>query len=377
NDNDRRYARDAYALSALAASRERLMLIAGRRTAESDPLSPSRLLFACDRPTIAERTLAFFGDAKPAETVVLPRSLSGARQRSAFAVPRPKPLEQPIASMRVTEFRDYLACPYRYYLARVLGLNCLDDTAEELGPEAFGSLAHAALQVFGQDEDANRSTDADAIRDRLDAALNAIVAELYGKSRLPAVDVQIEQLRLRLHAFAEWQARWAGEGWRILHAEAVIDDGRASLVVDGQPMFLRARIDRVDVNENTGRSVIFDYKTSDRAKSPDETHRAKDEWIDLQLPLYRHLAAALNIEGPVDLGYIVLPKTLGEANGHLATWSEAELASADEAAAKVIRGIRGKDFWPPKTPPPPFYEQFGPICQDAQLGGLGLDEESN
>ncbi|HXT60300.1 MAG TPA: hypothetical protein VN699_16785, partial [Pirellulales bacterium] len=51
NDNDRRYARDAYALSALAASRERLTLIAGRRTAESDPLSPSRLLFACDRPT--------------------------------------------------------------------------------------------------------------------------------------------------------------------------------------------------------------------------------------------------------------------------------------------------------------------------------------
>jgi RecB family exonuclease len=194
---------------------------------------------------------------------------------------------------------------------------------------------------------------------------------------LPAVDVQIEQLRLRLHAFADWQARWAADGWRILHAEAVIEDGRAPLIVDGQPMFLRARIDRVDVNENTGRAVIFDYKTSDKGKSPDETHRTKDQWIDLQLPLYRHLAAALNIEGPVDLGYIVLPKTLGEANGHLATWTEAELASADEAAAKVVRGIRGGIFWPPQSPPPAFSEKFGPICQDGQLGGPGFDEESN
>ncbi|HEX5498580.1 MAG TPA: PD-(D/E)XK nuclease family protein, partial [Thermomicrobiales bacterium] len=285
NDNDRRYARDAYALSALSASRERLTLIAGRRTAESDPLSPSRLLFACDRPAIAERTLAFFGGAKVAAGAELPRSLTAGRPQSAFAVPRPQPLEKPATSMRVTEFRDYLACPYRYYLGHVLGLNRLDDEAEELGPQAFGSLAHAALQAFGQDGDANRSTDADAIRRRLDAALDEAVAALYGKLRLPAVDVQIEQLRLRLAAFADWQARWAAQGWRILRAEAVIEDGRAPLIVDGEPMFLRARIDRIDVNEITGRSVIFDYKTSDRGKPPDETHRAKDQWIDLQLPL--------------------------------------------------------------------------------------------
>jgi hypothetical protein len=97
----------------------------------------------------------------------------------------------------------------------------------------------------------------------------------------------------------------------------------------------------------------------------------------LQLPLYRHLAAALNIKGPVDLGYIVLPKTLGEANGHLANWTKAELTAADEAAAEVVRGIRGELFWRPASPPPAFSEQFGPICQDGQLGGPGFDEESN
>lgn len=377
NDNDRRYARDAYALSALAASRERLTLIAGRRTAEGDPLSPSRLLFACERPRIAERTLAFFGPAKSRDALAIPRSLTAGRAQSAFAVPRPKPLEQPIASMRVTEFRDYLACRYRYYLSRVLGLNCLNDAAEELGPEAFGSLAHEALQAFGADPDASRLTKADDIRRRLDHALDQAAIDKYGKDRLAAVNVQIEQLRLRLGAFAQWQAKWAAQGWRIAHAEAVIDDGRAPLVVDGEPMFLRARIDRVDVNEFTGKSVIFDYKTSDRGKTPEQTHRSKGQWVDLQLPLYRRLAAALDLEGPVDLGYIVLPKSLDDVGEHLASWTDAELAAADERAAEVVRGIRSQLFWPPESPPPAFSEMFGGICQDAQFGGLTQGDEED
>ncbi len=59
-DNDRRYARDAYALSLLAASRKDLKLISGRRSAEGDPLLPSRLLFACDEETISRRVRRFF-----------------------------------------------------------------------------------------------------------------------------------------------------------------------------------------------------------------------------------------------------------------------------------------------------------------------------
>lgn len=377
NDNDRRYARDAYALSVLAASRERLTLIAGRRTAEGDPLSPSRLLFACDRPRIAERTLAFFGNAKRPARILVPSCLPAGAARSAFVVPRPLGLAQPISSMRVTEFRDYLACRYRYYLGRVLGLNTLDDAAEELGPEAFGSLAHEALQAFGADPDASRMTKAEQIERRLDDALDRAAVEKYGKDRLAAVEVQIEQLRLRLHAFARWQACWAAEGWRIAHAEAVIDDGCVPLVVDGEPMFLRARIDRVDVNDHTGRAVIFDYKTSDRGQNPDETHRRKGEWVDLQLPLYRKLAAALKLDGAVELGYIVLPKNLAGVGEHLASWSEAELESADQCAARVVRDIRAGEFWPPASPPPPFSEMFARICQDARFGGLAFGDEED
>src|SRR5690606_28942161 len=59
-DNDRRCARDSYALSAMLASRERVVLIAARRDDRGDPLLPSRLALACDPETIAGRIEAFF-----------------------------------------------------------------------------------------------------------------------------------------------------------------------------------------------------------------------------------------------------------------------------------------------------------------------------
>ncbi|MGA2034109.1 MAG: hypothetical protein ABSG68_17845 [Thermoguttaceae bacterium] len=64
-DNQRRYARDAYALGLLAASRQDLHVIAGRRTAEADPLLPSRLLLACDDDALPGRVTAFFSHDSP------------------------------------------------------------------------------------------------------------------------------------------------------------------------------------------------------------------------------------------------------------------------------------------------------------------------
>jgi hypothetical protein len=372
NDNERRYARDAYALAVLAASRKCLSLVAGRRTGDGDPLVPSRLLFACDLPTIARRTMRFFDRRRQPAAVDTWGASAG---RSGFGVPRPGPLAPPPTSMRITEFRDYLACPYRYYLRHVLHLAALDDAGEELDPPAFGTLAHEVLRQFGADPEAASSTDPACIRRRLDDALEGFVAQRYGDDRLPAVNVQVEQLRLRLRAFADWQAKWAAQGWRIARAEAKVDGETAPFVVDGEPMYLRARIDRLDVHEHDGRHVIFDYKTFDSAKTPEQTHRvAKTRWTDLQLPLYRHLAPALDVAGPLELGYIVLPKDLRRVGHHLANWSPDDLAAADLAAEGVVRSIRRGAFYPPTMPPPEFAEEFARICGDGQFGKLAAEE---
>ncbi|MGD9126334.1 MAG: PD-(D/E)XK nuclease family protein [Planctomycetia bacterium] len=370
-DNDRRYARDLYALSVLAGSRADLKLIAGRRSPEGGPLIPSRLLMALEGPGLAERVIRFFGDEPRSAvdaTSPLPGQLQPGREVSDFSVPPPKSLIEPVRSMRVTEFRDYLACPYRYYLRHRLNLEPLRDDRVELDGAAFGSLAHEILDHFGKSETAH-TNDAEAIQKFLDNQLDQLVREMAGNNPPAVLMIQQEQLRRRLHRFAEWQANRFSEGWRIEHVEIGVTHEEASLMVDGESMFLRGRIDRIDLNERTGQRMILDYKTSDTARSPEQTHRKQGEWVDLQLPLYRHLLSGMDLDGTeanqdVLLGYIVLPKDITKIGLRLAEWDESDLRSADVAAEQVVRGVRAERFWPPSEKPPAFSEAFSAICMD-------------
>lgn len=374
-DNDRRYARDAYALTVLVKSRPHLRLIVGRRTAEGDPLTPSRLLFACDDQTVARRVRMCFSGEKPrADALLLPGALRPGQLVSQFSVPLPKPLARLVTSMRVTEFKDYLGCPYRYYLKQHLRLEALADVADELDGAMFGSLAHVALSEFGQSQAAG-STNPEEILAYLGDGLDRAVTAFFGKSPLPAIRVQVEQLRERLKAFARWQADWARQGWRIEHVETSPEEDRAALEVDGEPMYLRGRVDRIDLHVESGRRVIFDYKFSDRAMPPERTHRQDGKWVDLQLPLYRHLATGLGIDGSLELGYIVLPKDTSRVGHLLSEWSQADLRDADRTAEEVVRGVRAQRFWPPALTPPPFSEVFAAICHDDQFGVLAASIE--
>jgi len=379
-DNHRRLARDVYAMAVLAASGRELTLVAGRRSPEGDPMLPSRLLLAADAETTARRVLRLFrgseGSAKREGIESGWHALcSSGRATQTLAVPEPIGAVAPVESMRVTEFRDYLACPYRYYLRHRLGLEGLSDRAQELEGHAFGSLAHEVLGEFGHSA-AAASTDAEEIAATLDAELDRAVKRIYGGRPLSPIRVQTEQLRMRLRGFAQWQAGRASEGWRIERVEEGPPPDRAILDVDGRPIGLRGRIDRIDVHQATGRRIVLDYKTADRGETPERSHRRpKTGWIDLQLPLYRHLARALGIEGPVALGYIVLPKDVGRLGLLAAEWTDDDLADADETARRVVRDIRAGKFWPPADPPPAFCEEFSAICQDGQFRAAPADDD--
>ncbi len=380
DDNDRRLARDAYALSVLAASRKELRLILGRRTAENDPLAPSRLLFACDNHELPERVERLFATPKSLRNRVrIADGLSPGGAVVPYAVPKPLPLAEPVTSMRVTEFSAYLECPYRYYLGYRLGLASPLATAEELPPNAFGDVLHDVLEEFGKSKSINRLADPARIFEFLSDELTKQAARKFGRHPLPAVRIQIEQARWRLKGFADWQAKWASQGWEICFAEESIKDDRAFLEVDRAKMFLRGRIDRIDVRERGGRLeiAILDYKTSDSGASPEEKHRDKEgRWTDLQLPLYRHLMRAIDHlpeSEHVRLGYIVLPKNPQAIGERLAEWTGTDLEDADEAASEVIRDVRRETFWPPK-PNPRYFAEFSAICQD-DLFGTAMQED--
>ena len=46
---------------------------------------------------------------------------------------------EPVTELPVTAFRDYLTCPFRFYLRRILKLQAADDSAAELDGAQFGS----------------------------------------------------------------------------------------------------------------------------------------------------------------------------------------------------------------------------------------------
>jgi hypothetical protein len=376
-DNDRRLARDAYALSVLLASRKDLKLIVGRRDADGNPLVPSRLLFAADTDTIVKRSLEFFASrpaAVPRRNLLMPAS--GAQKESHLAVPRPVP-GGALTQLSVTKFRDYIACPYRFYLRHVLQLETIADDSAELDGAAFGNLVHHVLEQFGRTaeaQDARDAADPERIIEYLDYKVAQMTSARYGKYPRAAIAVQIEQLRLRLAAFAAWQAERSRSGWRIVYSEDPERQLTADFPVDGQSFTLRGRIDRIDYHDGLACLAVLDYKTADAGLPPQRTHRRQDAWIDLQLPLYRHLLKSAKLPAgdpandPIELGYIVLPKSTASAGLAIAGWTTTELEAADERAREVIRGIRAQVFWPPTSPPPDFAEDVAAICQDNRLG---------
>lgn len=365
-DNRRRIARDAYRLTTVLRSRPAVFLVAGRRSSTGDPVRPSRLMFRTSDTGVVDRVLTFFRDPDGAPRRPSLASL-GLRPgtQSRFSVP-PEPVltlsaDEIPDSLSVTAFRAFIADPYRFVLERIFRLGSTDDEAREMDPMVFGTVAHDVLQRFGaaliDQPAAIDGTDADQLRSILFDLLDRTMAERFGDAALPAVTLQARQLRARLASFADAQAEWALRGWRIAAVERGPDGDGVPFDVDGRPLHLRGRIDRIDHNPETGHWAVLDYKTGNALQSPDKTHRkgskANRRWVDLQLPLYRRLVAGISgadghplldagaaAEGRITLGYVGLPRDPSPSPFLIAEWTDEEIAEAEEVAREVVRRLR-------------------------------------
>ena len=305
-DARRRFARDACLTSALAASKRNFFVVLGRRSLQNDPKTPSRFAFATTPENVPPRICRFFAgsgsndlaelearqlgrpfpkapldaDLENAETPVQTTALENAETRLAvgptsptprsvgFAVPVLRTSGPAPSKMKVTEFRDFLACPYRYFLRRALNLRAAaPETTAEMNAAAFGTLAHDALRDFGNAPEIRESTDAAAIAAWLSERLDLVASRYFNELSSPFVRVQIEQIRSRLDAFARWQALWRRSGRQIKFVEASPRSGSITFDVGGgRPVEIFGRLDRIDYDPKANRWFVFDYKTFDTAK---------------------------------------------------------------------------------------------------------------
>lgn len=364
-NNARRYARDAYLTTLLTRSREFACVVA-RRDAGKNPLLPSRLLFTGPDAEVVERAQRW-----SRSQMRLPVSEPAADRPSPFAVPQPTTFPRTKPGFRITELRDYLACKYRYYLKHVRGLAAVTDTEREFSGAAFGSLIHSVLEAWGNDRSWRECGDADELAQNLVGRLSTIAEANFPDGR-PAIRLQVAQAARRFRGFAVSQASLVADGWRVVYAERDRQSLTAPFAMgDGNAVELIGRIDRIDYNPATNTARILDYKTGDKALPPEKAHRRDGAWIDLQLPLYRHLwrrASGLDdvpANANVELAYFQIPRDPQNAGVAIAdSWDRAALDDADAVARQVIADIQAEVFWPPADPAPANFEEFAAICLD-------------
>lgn len=376
-DNNRRLARDAYALKAIAVSKKgankHLLIICGKCDTEDNPKLPSRLLF--NENNFAARAKEFFDEdlnkKNPLPKFTLKNSLGGIQPgKSSKDVLdwaeknlSGNVMKGVVKSISATQFKDYIQCPFRFFLKQVAGVQPTDYSTSEMEALSFGSVVHQVLQQWAQNELNNGRTDWRFDKDKLAKKFSDLVDELikqsYPDSVLPAILVQKEIIKQRLKVFADYQAT---RNERIIAVEYKFT--APVTLNDNEEMTLIGKIDRIDQSAD-GTIVLLDYKTS--KNKPEADHRDKDgNWINLQLPVYRHLflekkeeflndmrtrGVSVSEITDVKVGYFNLPEEVGEYTD--SEWKDSDFDSAEDMMMEVMENIHNGVFWvwPPRESP--------------------------
>ena len=353
--NDNRLARDIYLMELLHTTRGkggRVDIILGRQRMNGDPQKPSRILLRCSDDQLPDRVKHLF------------RKIPPEAQSPAWSLPswalKPRAVES-LQSMRVTAFKSYLRCPFRFYLEHALKMESVNTSKRELDALDFGSLIHLVVEDFGRDESARTLTDAGDIHNYLVDRLRELIVKRYGASPPLPVQMQQEIAERRLYSAAIVQASEFEAGWRIIDTECKIEETLGGMKV-------RGRIDRVERNENTNALRVLDYKTSAESKTPLKVHTAESQdhspeyaavvatigdkekslvWTDLQLPLYAWSTPHENYS-ELQLGYFNLP-SLGAKTGVqlLEPYTPQMHEAAINCATAIVERVQMGVFWPP------------------------------
>lgn len=394
HDTDR-IARDAYLIQGLIESRQRdgrVCFMVNKTSSTGDPLKPSRLLFRCGDVELPQRARQLFSDTDDTQDNYPPTI--------SFLLEASPPADVPagrldLKRMSVTRFKDYLACPFRFYLKHVLGMESLDDEKGEMDSLDFGSLVHEVLQKMVRSDGMWRCENDGKLGEFLCAEAGNWVTKHFGKSPPLQIKIQLDAAQQRLRAAARVQADLVRKGWEIVASEV-----RIETELDG--MLIRGQIDRIDRHRETGRIHILDYKTSDRAQGPEEAHLGSasedtvgymkidingkvKRWTDLQLPFYRMLLPEREIfQGPIGLGYFNLPKAVNDTG--VVIWEDFNdelLESARSCAESIVKDIQNRRFWPPASKSDVQFDDFEslfpadiPDCIDVTAFETFMGEEA-
>lgn len=381
--NEQRFARDAYLLEALCRRRAntdaRIDILIPQSSQDTTPLKPSRLLFQCDRDTLLKRTKTLF--AKPHHTPKIQTHSPAWKLNPPTGLPLPERIS-------VSAFKNYLECPFRFFLRHILKMRTVDTTSRELTPATFGNLMHDILAELKGREITNK-TNAAELEKELHSIADHKLLKQHGHQLSFALRLQRESIHARITAFCTHQFEFIQSNGSIQIIET-----ESPFAYELNGFQIRGVIDRTDQRDQ--HTELIDYKTADSPKTPEQAHLklvSKKEppahlppqaffehegktyrWTDLQLPLYL-LAQKIDAqqERP-KVAYFNLAKT--ENKSGLSYWDDftpSHIDSAHACAQGVIENIKSGIFWPPNPDVVPDFDDFAQLFPDGIENSVDAD----
>jgi ATP-dependent helicase/nuclease subunit B len=340
--NKSRLARDKYWLTSIKYSKHNALFLASRKNTKGDSTLLSRLLLESE-PTKTARSLLNFFESSFKAPVIYCANIS-----KSYRTPEPPQERSILQEIPATSLGLYARSPYVFYLRYILSIYPPRTIARELDGATFGSVIHSILRELVEFELKN-GFDYEALERYIDKKIISFCNKEFGFLAYPVVKIQLDQMAIRLKQFLNTLSVHRTEGWKTIALEKriiapiTLANGKVSTLQ------IKGQIDRIDYNPDLNELRIYDYKSSETPLSAHQSHRAKEEWIDFQLPAYRQLVLAslplFGIKNPhISLALFNLPQQRLGVKESVATWQEEELEQADQKMYSILTCIEQKQF---------------------------------
>jgi ATP-dependent helicase/DNAse subunit B len=224
---------------------------------------------------------------------------------------------QVLSSFSASSLETYASCPFRYFAEEILGL---EPAEEEIGPKERGQLLHQVLsQLLREEEDWQAGRRQELVQRARDILEERVTASGYGRRAEKGYRLGLlrEALLLLLDKFVDEELNLRSKLPEFLPAyfelsfgskDALSQSAREDAEKRGTPpasnasfkaeslrigdsIFIRGRIDRLDLELGGKNCLIYDYKSGTTKFHADEMRRG----TCIQIPLY--LVAAADVWG--------------------------------------------------------------------------------
>ncbi len=338
----------SYTLHTLVNSKKRVLFSASKTNNLSEPNKLSRYLSIKESKPDDSNLSNFYGNTedKSKNEISKVQVLTSPKLELPNGILKPptqKYEKFPLKSISPSQIRDYLYCPYEFYLKHILGLKTEDEDNSEIPENIFGNITHKVIAIVSSEFKNTAYIDYKNALSLCYDILEKEIQTVLGKTKSIEIHLQIQSIKNRLQQYLDFEIECKTNKHILKYIEHRIENTKLINISSGEQIPLVGVIDRVElVAEDL---LITDFKTGDDSKT--SISRAQK---DYQLPIYG-LALSQSEEFKaknIKLQIVSLNKTSTHDKKTI-DFQEEQIIEVKEIINSVSENILNANFWPPTS----------------------------